>query len=143
MQETREPEQLFDPRHDDRIRRHSASSVNEKLDLLARATVEARGEQGRDALVARLAELDREWDVDRALMLNFAVAGALTSELGRHAHRAWTWVFRSQLAFLAMHALVGWCPPLVLFRRLGFRTQREIAAERAAIVHHLRAGSAH
>jgi hypothetical protein len=30
-------------------------------------------------------------------------------------------------AFLLQHAIQGWCPLIQLFRRLGFRTQTEIA----------------
>lgn len=35
--------------------------------------------------------------------------------------------------FLLQHALQGWCPPLPVFRRLGFRTQAEIERERYAL----------
>jgi hypothetical protein len=35
--------------------------------------------------------------------------------------------------FFMQHALQGWCPPLPVFRRLGFRTQYEIEQERYAL----------
>ncbi len=35
--------------------------------------------------------------------------------------------------FLFQHAVQGWCPPVPLFRRLGFRTAREIDHERYAL----------
>jgi len=35
--------------------------------------------------------------------------------------------------FLLQHAVQGWCPPLTVFRRLGFRTAGEIARERYAL----------
>lgn len=35
--------------------------------------------------------------------------------------------------FLLQHAVQGWCPPVALFRRLGFRTASEIEAERYAL----------
>ena len=35
--------------------------------------------------------------------------------------------------FLLQHAVQGWCPPLPVFRRLGFRTQTEIEEERYAL----------
>jgi len=35
--------------------------------------------------------------------------------------------------FLLQHALQGWCPPLPVFRRLGFRTQAEMERERYAL----------
>jgi hypothetical protein len=31
------------------------------------------------------------------------------------------------------HALQGWCPPVPILRRLGFRTAREIFEERLAL----------
>lgn len=37
------------------------------------------------------------------------------------------------LGFLAQQALQGWCPPVPVFRRLGFRTRREIDAEKDAL----------
>jgi hypothetical protein len=35
--------------------------------------------------------------------------------------------------FLLQHAVQGWCPPVPLFRRMGFRTQSEIDHERYAL----------
>jgi hypothetical protein len=37
------------------------------------------------------------------------------------------------LAFLVQHAVQGWCPPLVVLRRRGVRTRREIEEERYAL----------
>jgi hypothetical protein len=125
--------ELVDPRTEDRIRKHTATHVNDKIDRLTRARLQEHLAGGRDAVVARLKELDREWHVDRALMANFAIVGGLSHELGMHYHRGWMTFFRAQMGFLLMHALVGWCPPLPVFRRLGFRTAKEIAAERAEL----------
>jgi hypothetical protein len=36
-------------------------------------------------------------------------------------------------AFLFQHAVQGWCPPLPILRRLGFRTASEIDTERYAL----------
>ena len=35
--------------------------------------------------------------------------------------------------FLLQHAIQGWCPPVPVFRRLGFRTAAEIDYERYAL----------
>ena len=110
---------LFDARVDDRVRKHTAPGVNARIDRLTNATLKESVDGGRDAMIARLKELDREWDVDRALMANFAIIGTLTHELGRRHHHNWTYLFRAQLGFLFMHALVGWCPPLPVLRRLA------------------------
>ena len=34
---------------------------------------------------------------------------------------------------MIQHALQGWCPPLAVLRRLGFRTAKEINEERFAL----------
>jgi hypothetical protein len=36
-------------------------------------------------------------------------------------------------AFLFQHAVQGWCPPVPILRRLGFRTAQEIEQERNAL----------
>jgi len=35
--------------------------------------------------------------------------------------------------FLFQHAVQGWCPPVPVLRRLGFRTSYEIEEERQAL----------
>jgi hypothetical protein len=124
----------LDPREDDRVRRHTSAPVNLKIDRLTRAVIEDCATGGRDMIVTRLKELDREWDVDRALMANFAVIGGVTLALSERHHENWKYLFRAQLGFLLMHAVVGWCPPLPVFRRLGFRTAKEIGVERMALL---------
>jgi hypothetical protein len=122
----------------DRIREHTRESVNKRID---RQTLGALADSvgTTDEIVARLRELDREWNVDRALMLNFSVLGALTGGLAMRAlarsgrFGGWGALFATQVAFLAFHAIRGWCPPLPVFRRLGFRTAEEIAAEREVL----------
>jgi hypothetical protein len=122
----------------DRIREHTRESVNKRID---RQTLGALADSvgSSDEIVARLRELDREWNVDRALMLNFSVLGALTGGMAMRClartgrFGGWGALFATQLAFLAFHAIRGWCPPLPVFRRLGFRTAEEIAAEREVL----------
>ena len=114
----------------DRVRAHSATINNARIDRSAEGTLNRASQGGRDAVVRRLAELDREWDIDRALMANFALAGGLSYALGERGSLGWRYFFRAQLGFLLLHSLVGWCPPAAAFRRLGFRTTREIEVER-------------
>ncbi len=124
----------------DRVREHTAPCVTQRIDRIAQAEVDAAVIGGPNAIVRRLARLDQEWDVDRALMVNFAVAGAaaLTTGLLRYTRtpafsrrrKGFLYLFGAQLGFLLLHGTVGWCPPASVFRRLGFRTQREIEVER-------------
>ena len=127
----------------DRVREHTAPIVNQRIDRLSKASADAAIQAGHDAIQRRLAELDHEWDVDRALMVNFAGAGATTFGIGmaRYANssaflprrKGFLYFYGAQLGFLLLHGVVGWCPPASVFRRLGFRTAREIEAERALL----------
>jgi hypothetical protein len=127
----------------DRVREHTAPNVTQRIDRTAQAEVDAAVAAGPDAIRRRLAKLDYEWDVDRALMVNFAIAGAasLTTGLLRYKlspplspkRKGFLYLFGAQLGFLLLHGTVGWCPPASVFRRLGFRTQREIEAERSQL----------
>jgi hypothetical protein len=123
---------VSDPRTRDRIREHTPAHVIDRIDTLSAAMTARAAANGRDAVVARLKELDYEWDADRALVLNFAIIGGLSSLLGERS-RGWKAFFRTQQVFLFLHAVVGWCPPTSVFRRLGFRTQQEIGAERLVL----------
>lgn len=134
----------------DRVREHTAPEVNEKIDRSTRASIDACLGQGREAVVRRIVELDAEWDIDRALMANFALAGGASFSLGltRYANtplleprrKGMLYFFGAQLGFLLMHAVVGWCPPASVFRRLGFRTKGEIEAERHELLRVLESG---
>ena len=91
----------------------------------------------------RLAQLDREWEVDRALMAALGTVGMIIAVKGTRSVRAtgglngWLYAARVPFAFLLMQAATGWCPPVAVLRRLGFRTRREIDAERADVKQHL------
>lgn len=117
----------------DRVRRNTAESVKREMDAQALADVRHFGRLGAEAITRRIAELDREWPVDRALMTGAGVNVLLGLLLGRTVHRNW-YLFPAVVGgFLIQHTLQGWCPPLPIFRRLGFRTSREIAQERYAL----------
>ena len=117
----------------DHVRRRTASHVNEEIDSLTQVRMEAALSGGREAVIRRLHRLDRELNVDRVLMAYFAIIGSASLGIGRRSS-AWGLLVRAQTAFLLMQSFIGWSPPLILFRAMGFRTAREIAAERAALV---------
>ncbi len=124
--------------HDqDRVRRHTADHVRDQLDLATEQDIAETVAGGRSAIAWRLRELGREWNADRALMASFGVVGGLSYLLGRRS-RAWRMLSHVQLGFLLLHAASGWCPPLPVLRRLGFRSQQEIDAERARLLLALR-----
>ncbi len=128
----------------DRVREHTSQRVNQRITRTINENVERAVRGGRDAVIRRLSELDHEWDIDRVLMANFALLGgaAYAGGLERYSHaplfghkrKGLLYLVGAQIGFLLMHATVGWCPPVTLFRRLGVRTKPEIEVERAALL---------
>jgi hypothetical protein len=123
----------------DRVREHTSASVNAKIDRETATRISEYQRLGPVQRGRRLAELDGEWDIDRGLMLLFSVLGGLTFTLGMTRMRpskrwnGWLSLFSTQVGFMGFHAAMGWCPPVVLLRRLGVRTKKEIEDERRAI----------
>jgi hypothetical protein len=115
-----------------RVPRHTDRDVNERITRQT-ATNVARYAANPRLIGLRLHELDREWDIERALEANAAVVSLIGLSLGRQVSRRWYFLPAAVAAFLLQHALQGWCPPITVFRRLGVRTQREIDEERYAL----------
>ena len=122
----------------DLIRNHTSEKVNQDIDEL---TATQLADVGMDphAIRQRLWHLDREWHVDRALIAVFSVLGGFTAHRSLKAVKrgkfwsGWRMLFWTQMGFLLHHAIRGWCPPVSVLRRLGFRSEKEIAAERTAL----------
>ena len=81
----------------------------------------------------RLRELDEEWDIERALEANASTLALSGIILGSALSKKFFLLSAMVLGFLCQHAIQGWCPPVPILRRLGFRTQSEIEEERYAL----------
>lgn len=110
--------------------------TSEEINARIRQEMEQRVASYRGASAGeinrRLQELDQEWDVERTLEANastLAFAGCLLATRDKR----WLALPLAVTAFLFQHALQGWCPPLPVLRRMGFRTMREIDEERQAL----------
>lgn len=120
-------------RGSDLVRESTAEGVNEELDReLAVRVMRSSGGTSAD-IEARIGELDQEWDVERALETNASVIGLAGLILGITHSKKWLAVPGIVLPFLFQHATTGWCPPLPVLRRLGFRTRKEIDREKYAL----------
>ena len=117
----------------ERVPYSTARNVNEKIRRKTVNSIVRYAALGPEAIERRLVQLDREWDIERALEANFGSVMAITTLLGFVHDPAWFIVGGVAGAFMLFHALVGWCPPLPILRRLGFRTPAEIATERYAL----------
>jgi len=119
------------PNTETRVTEHTSERINQRLrlELEARIFYFARNP---DKIDDRLAELDREWDIERVLETN-AAGVSLFGILMASRNRSWLILPFTVAAFLMQHALQGWCPPVELFRRIGIRTTEEINLERVAL----------
>lgn len=116
----------------DRVRAHTSTEQLEKIDCEISNRIRFYANQPREKISERIAELEREWDMERWLEANASTL-ALTGVVLGTVSRKWLWLSGTVLSFLLMHAIQGWCPPVPAMRRLGVRTQREIDAELYAL----------
>jgi len=116
-----------------RVASSTTETVNEQIRRRTEENVARCAQAGPEAIERRLQELDREWDVERTLEANAATAVLLSVALGATVNRKFLFFPAVVGGFLLQHALQGWCPPLPIFRRLGFRTQTEIDQEKYAL----------
>lgn len=115
-----------------RVFRHTSSEVNKRIARDIEMAV-AYFSEHPDRITARIEELNKEWTIEQALQTNasiIALSGVFAGIFGR---KIWLMLPLIVLSFLLQHAIQGWCPPVVLFRRLGFRTSEEINRERNAL----------
>lgn len=87
-----------------------------------------------DKIDQRLRELDLEWDVERMLETGSSTLTLTGLVLSKLLSRKWLLLSLGVQGFFLQHALQGWCPPLPVLRRLGFRTPDEINHERYALI---------
>ncbi len=116
-----------------RVAENTAEELNERIRRQTEENVARVAAGGPAAIDRRLEELDREWDIERTLEANAATAVLVGVTLGAAVDRRFFVLPAVVAGFLLQHAVQGWCPPVPLFRRLGFRTQTEIDHERYAL----------
>lgn len=116
----------------ERVPAHTSPQVNERIWRETEKRVHSlAGDPG--AISERLLQLDREWDIERAIEANASTLAFLGSVLAAGVHIYWLVLPIAVTAFLFQHAVQGWCPPVPVLRRLGFRTAHEIGVERQAL----------
>ncbi|WP_295073005.1 YgaP-like transmembrane domain [Tabrizicola sp.] len=120
------------PATTDRVPDQTEPKVNEQL---RKAYEERIAEYAAhpDRIDERLTELDREWDIERAIEANAATLAFAGVALGATTDRRWLVLPALVAGFLLQHALQGWCPPVPILRSMGFRTAAEIDRERYAL----------
>jgi hypothetical protein len=117
-----------------RVNEHTAPEINARIEQDWKDRLAALSSDDRTALIdRRLAELNKEWDVERLLQTNFAALSLVGIGLASKLDKRWALLALVVPAFMIQHAVQGWCPPLAVLRRLGIRTAKEINEERFAL----------
>jgi hypothetical protein len=78
----------------------------------------------------RLAELDREWPLERVVNTVLALGVLAGVTLAATVGVAWLWLVGVAAALILLHALTGWSPGMSLGHAMGLRCRWEIERER-------------
>lgn len=89
--------------------------------------------QNRDQVAGRLRELDKEWDIERALETVAPSVILLGLGLSQVTSKKWLFLSASIAALLLKHGIKGRGIPHPILRSMGFRTVQEIDEERYAL----------
>jgi hypothetical protein len=116
-----------------RVAEQTPDYINERIRRDIDERVARYATLGHAAIQQRIHELDREWDIERALEVSASTVSLLGIGLGTFVRRTWFILPAVVAGFLLQHALQGWCPPVPVLRRLGVRTASEIEQERYAL----------
>jgi hypothetical protein len=116
-----------------RVQASTAPEINDRIRRETDARI-AYFTQEPELIENRLIQLENEWDIERVLEMNAAGIAFTGTAFAVVGSRKWLAVPLVVAGFLFQHALQGWCPPLPLLRRLGFRTPQEIAEERRRLL---------
>jgi len=115
-----------------RVPAHTSREINRQIQWEMAGRVRYYDEHPRE-IPERLAALDQEWDIERAIEANASVLAFVGTALASRGDRRWLVLPALVTIFLFQHAIQGWCPPVPVLRRLGFRTSYEIEQERQAL----------
>lgn len=118
---------------EERVRRSTSDKVNSKIDQNIIESIRQYSAKDAASITTRLKELDKEWDTERVLEVNMPIVALIGVALGAFVSHWWLLFPTVVLLFFLQHAIQGWCPPLPIFRRLGYRTKDEIHKEKYAL----------
>src|SRR5436305_15256961 len=105
----------------DIIRENTSPVINKKIDAEIHKNLN-QYYNDPSQIDRRLWELDEEWDIERVLELSAASLAFMGLWRGLIRNKLWFALPVFVSGFLALHATQGWCPPVALLRKLGFRT---------------------
>ncbi len=121
------------PATNHRVSQHTCEEINAQIAEETQDRIAYYSTRSPSEVSQRLEELNQEWDIERALECNASALAFTGVVLAATVDRKWLALPALVTGFLFQHALQGWCPPLPVLRRVGFRTSAEINEERYAL----------
>ncbi len=121
------------PATNQRVETHTSEAINREIAKQTRERIVHFSTKSPEQISARIEELDHEWDIERALECNASALAFSGVVLSATVDKRWLLLPGLVTGFLFQHALQGWCPPVPILRRMGFRTSAEINEERYAL----------
>lgn len=91
----------------DRVRRNTSDTINQKVNQQIKENIRRYSNSDDQAITNRLAQLDREWDVERVLELNAATLALTGVTLAATHDKRWLILSGVVLSFFIQHALQG------------------------------------
>ena len=117
----------------DRVPANTSDEINAQIRQQTEESIRAYQHAGKARVRQRLQELDEEWDIERTLEANASTLMLAGLTLGITVNKKFLAIPVLVSGFLLQHALQGWCPPLPILCRMGFRTSSEIDEEKYAL----------
>lgn len=116
-----------------RVELHTSKCSNQRIRKKTLDNIASYTNRPNEEILARINELNKEWDIERILENNAASIVILSTVLGFTVNKKWFALSGIVGGFLLQHSLQGWCPPVPILRRLGVRTSSEINYEKEAL----------
>ncbi len=117
----------------ERVRANTPDVQNSEIDQQIIQNLRAFAGKSNKEISDRITKLDQEWDIERVLSMNMSIIAIIGIGLALFVNMYWVLLPLIVLIFYFQHAVQGWCPPLVLFRRFKIRTRPEIDREKYAL----------
>ncbi|MFL5350612.1 MAG: hypothetical protein ACJ8AT_38055 [Hyalangium sp.] len=118
----------------DEVRSHAPGEVNKRIDERVERCVRHMAEQERSQISHYLEKLEREWDLNRAVMVVGSAMALLGLWLARRDGGRWRILGEVAAGLMLQQGLMGFGPLAELVRALGgVRTRKEIDLEKFAL----------
>jgi hypothetical protein len=117
----------------DKVRANTPPEINQAIDIEIAAMVRFYANKTDYEIDKRIEELDKEWDIGRIIEIRASMASLIGIILGLKRSKTWLILPTIASTCLLQYAAQGWCPPVYILRRFGFRTRQEIDLEKYAL----------